>query len=165
MRFTLFVAYATLSLVFLSALESKAQISDYNTMIGVTAGTNIGVTAKQFISAQGAVDLLVYRRWKGWVAAALYEHHMDIREFRGLEWYVGGGAHYGMWKDGKGEPPWVYKIDQDYNVFGIDAIAGLEYNINRSNFYVGLYWKPAYNFTDFTKLWEDEAAFTLRYSL
>jgi hypothetical protein len=106
----------------------------------------------------------VYNRWKGWVGALLYEHHWDIREFEGLEWYVGGGAHYGMWKDGKGEPPWVYKIDQDYNVFGVDAIVGLEYNINRSNFYLGVYWKPAYNFADFTTLWEDEAALTLRYS-
>jgi len=132
---------------------------------GVTGGTNVGGTVKQFISETGAVDLLVYNRWKGWVAAVLYEHHWDIREFEGLEWYVGAGAHYGIWKDGKGEPPWVYKIDRDYNVFGVDAIVGLEYNINRSNFYVGLYWKPAYNFTDFTKLWEDEAALTLRYSL
>lgn len=165
MRFTLLAAFAALILMFSSTLESRAQIADYNTMIGVTGGTNIGGTVKQFISAQGAVDLLVYRRWKGWVGAVLYEHHMDIREFRGLEWYVGGGAHYGMWKDGKGEPPWVYKIDQDYKAYGIDAIVGLEYNINQSNFYVGLYWKPAYNFNDFTKLWEDDAAFTLRYSL
>lgn len=165
MRFTLLVVFATLSLLFSAAVESKAQIQDYNTMIGITGGTNIGGTVKQFISYNGAIDLLVYRRWKGWVAAALYEHHMDIREFRGLEWYFGGGAHYGIWKDGKGEPPWVYKIDQDYNVFGIDAITGVEYNINQSNFFVGLYWKPAYNFTDFTKFWEDEVAFTLRYSL
>lgn len=165
MRFSLLVAFAALSFVFSSAIESNAQMRDYNTMVGVTAGTNIGGTVKQFISEPGAVDLLIYRRWKGWVAAALYEHHLDIREFRGLEWYFGGGAHYGMWKDGKGEPPWVDKIDQDYSTYGIDAIVGLEYNINRSSFYVGLYWKPAYNFTDFTKFWEDEAAFTLRYAL
>ncbi|WP_192347729.1 hypothetical protein [Algoriphagus sp. Y33] len=165
MRFIFLATVAVFSLVFSSAVDCMAQMRDYNTMIGITGGTNIGGTVKQFVSEEGAVDLLVYRRWKGWVAAALYEHHMDIREFRGLEWYVGGGAHYGMWQDGKGEPPWVDKIDQDYNAYGIDAIVGLEYNINRSSFYVGLYWKPAYNFTNFTKFWEDEAAFTLRYAL
>ncbi|WP_051316006.1 hypothetical protein [Algoriphagus vanfongensis] len=143
---------------------SHAQMGGYNTMVGVVGGTNIGGTVKQFVSETGAVDLLVYNRWKGWVGALLYEHHWDIREFYGLEWYVGAGGHFGMWKDGKGEPPWVYKIDQDYNVFGVDAIVGLEYNINRSNFYLGGYWKPAYNFAEFTRLWEDEAAFTLRYS-
>lgn len=164
MRFTLFATVAALTLMFSSAFESKAQIRDYNTLIGITGGTNIGVTAKHFVSETGAVDLLVYRRWKGYVAAALYEYHLDIREFRGLEWYFGGGAHYGIWKDGKGDPPWVDKIDQDYSVYGIDAVVGLEYNINQSSFYVGLYWKPAYNFTDFTKFWEDEAAFTLRYA-
>lgn len=164
MKKGIFMILAGLFLIFWNSQETKAQVGAYNTMIGVTGGTNVGGTVKQFISEQGAIDLLVYIRWKGWVGALLYEHHMDIREFDGLEWFLGGGAHYGIWKDGKGEPPWVYKIDQDYQVFGVDAIVGLEYNINRSNFYVGFYWKPAYNFEEFTTLWEDEAAFTLRYS-
>ncbi len=94
----------------------------------------------------------------------LYEHHMDIREIRDLEWYFGGGAHYGMWKEGKGIPRWTATSDQDYTVYGLDAIVGLEYNINRSNFYFGFYWKPAINFQEFAGFWEDDAAFTLRYS-
>jgi hypothetical protein len=149
----------------ISFTDSSAQVADYNTMIGVTGGTNVGGTVKQFFTAQGAADLLVYNRWQGWVGALLYEHHMDIREFEGLEWYVGGGGHYGVWKAGKGQPPWVYKSTQDYKVYGVDAIVGLEYNINRSNFYFGFYWKPAINFQDFAGFWEDDAAFTLRYSL
>jgi hypothetical protein len=165
MRFTLLLAIATLTLMFSAVIESKAQLRDYNTMIGITAGTNIGGTVKQFFSEESAVELMVYRRWKGWIAAALYEHHLEIREVRGLEWYFGGGVHYGTWKDGTGEPPWVAKIDQDYSVVGIDAIVGLEYQLGRSSFYAGVYWKPAYNFTDFTKFWEDDAAFTLRYAL
>ena len=149
---------------FISSKEAISQIGDYNTMIGVTGGTNVGVTVKKFVSDQGAVDLLVYNRWKGWIAALLYEHHMDIREIRDLELYVGGGFHYGLWKEGKGLPPWTATSDQDYNVYGLDAIIGLEYNINRSNFYFGGYWKPAINFQDFAGFWEDDAAFTLRYS-
>jgi hypothetical protein len=145
--------------------EALSQTREYNTMIGITGGTNIGGTVKRFVSEQGAVDLLVYRRWKGWVAALLYEHHMDIREVRGLEWYVGGGFHYGAWSKGTGTPPWTAKSDQDYTVFGLDAIVGLEYNINRTNFYFGGYWKPAVNFQKFAGLWGDEVAFTLRYSL
>jgi hypothetical protein len=144
---------------------SVAQLVDYNTMIGVTGGTNVGGTVKQFFTAQGAADLLVYNRWKGWVGALLYEHHMDIREFYGLEWYVGGGGHYGFWTAKKGTPPWVDKSTQDYKVYGVDAIIGLEYNINRSNFYFGFYWKPAINFQSYAGFWEDDAAFTLRYSL
>jgi hypothetical protein len=94
-------------LSFVLICPAFSQVGSYNTMVGVTGGTNVGATVKQFISETGAVDLLVYNRWKGWVAAVLYEHHWDIREFEGLEWYVGAGAHYGIWKDGKGEPPWV----------------------------------------------------------
>lgn len=165
MRFILTTAFAMFTLLYVSAPEAQAQTGGYNTMIGITAGTNLGGSVKQFFREEGAVELLVYRRWKGWVVAALYEHHIQINEIRGLEWYFGGGVHYGTWKVGKGIPPWVDKIEHDYNVYGIDAILGLEYHINRSNFYTGFYLKPAYNFTDFTKFWGDEAAFTLRYAL
>lgn len=149
---------------FFIPINAFSQIGDYNTMIGITGGTNVGASVKRFVSDQGAVDLLVYNRWKGWVAALLYEHHMDIREIRDLEWYVGGGFHYGIWKEGRGLPPWTATSDQNYNVFGFDAIIGLEYNINRSNFYFGGYLKPAINFQGFAGFWEDDAAFTLRYS-
>ena len=85
MRLTFVMAFVVLLLVFCNVLESNAQMRDYNTMIGVTGGTNVGGTVKQFVSEPGAIDLLVYRRWKGWVVSALYEHHLDIRELRGLE--------------------------------------------------------------------------------
>ena len=164
MRLPVFVM-ALFFLGIFSGGSAKAQMRDFNTMVGVVGGTNLGGTVKQFVTQPGALDLLVYRRWKGTVAALLYEHHFEIREIRGLEWYLGAGGHYGIWKQPNGEPPWVYKIDQDYNAYGIDAIVGLEYNLSRSNFYMGFYWKPAYNFPDFTDFWGDEAAFTLRYSL
>jgi hypothetical protein len=58
--------------------ETNPQTQEYNTMIGVNGSTNIGGRVKQFVSEQVAVDLLVYRRWKGWVGALLCEHQMDI---------------------------------------------------------------------------------------
>jgi hypothetical protein len=81
-----------------------------------------------------------------------------------MEWYLGGGVHYGIWKEPEAEPPWVYKGTEDYKAYGVDFIVGLEYNFYNTNIYLSLDWKPAYNFVDFTKLWWDEAAFTLRYS-
>ena len=159
----LFCVFLLIS-VEVSISKAYAQIGEYNTLVGVTAGTSIGASVKQFVSQAGAAELLIYRRWKGWVGTVLFEHHIKIREFRDLEWYVGGGAHYGFWKDGKGEPPWVYKIDKNYRTYGIDAILGIEYNINQSNFYCGAFWKPAYNFTSFTGFWGDEVSATLKYS-
>ncbi len=143
---------------------AKAQQGYYNTMVGIRAGTSIGGSVKRFVTDNSAVELMVFNRWKGWNAALLYEYHMDIREFRGMEWYLGGGGHYGKWTKEKGEPPWVYKSTQDYEAYGIDLVAGLEYNFYNTNIYLSLDWKPAYNFVDFTKLWWDEAAFTLKYS-
>lgn len=141
-----------------------AQQGYYNTLVGVRAGTSLGGSVKRFVTDHAAMELMVFNRWKGWNAALLYEHHMDIREFRGMEWYLGGGMHYGKWTKEKGEPPWVYKSTQDYQAYGVDFIAGLEYNFYNTNIYLSLDWKPAYNFVDFTGLWWDEAAFTLKYS-
>ena len=144
--------------------QAKSQNGYYNTMVGVRAGTSLGGSVKRFVTDHSAVELMVFNRWKGWNAALLYEVHMDIREFRGMEWYLGGGVHYGTWKLGKSEPPWVYKATQDYKAYGVDAIVGLEYNFSGTNFYLSLDWKPAYNFVDFTDLWWDEASFTVRYA-
>ncbi len=162
-RVLLIFAVSLISIIGFSN-DAKAQILEYNTMIGFRAGTCVGGSIKQFVAPQGAVELMVYNRWDGWVTALLYEHHMDIREFRGMEWYVGGGAHYGVWKEGKGLPPWTDRSNQDWTAYGVDLIVGIDYNINNSNFYIAFDWKPAYNFQDFTGLWEDEAAFTLRYA-
>ena len=88
-------------------LSNQAQYSmkQTNTMVGVRAGTSLGGSVKRFISDYAALELMVFKRWGGMNYALLYERHMDIREFRGMEWYLGGGAHYGTWKLGKSEPP------------------------------------------------------------
>jgi hypothetical protein len=156
---------ATLFVVLLlGSIRVEAQQGYYNTMVGIRAGTSLGGSVKRFVTDHSAVELMVFNRWKGWNASLLYVRHMDIREFRGMEWYIGGGAHYGIWKEPKADPPWVYKGTEDYKAYGIDFIVGLEYNFYNTNIYLSLDWKPAYNFVDFTKLWGDEASFTLRYS-
>ena len=151
---------------FLFSVDSLAQyqMRGYNTMVGFRAGTSFGGTIKRFVTDHSAIEAMVFNRWKGWNYTLLYVHHMDVREFRGLEWYLGGGGHYGIWREPKAEPPWVYKGTSDYKAYGVDFIAGLEYNFYNTNVYFSFDWKPAYNFVDFTKLWWDEAAFTLKYS-
>ncbi|PZV83464.1 hypothetical protein CLV31_10677 [Algoriphagus aquaeductus] len=164
MKHRLLFVGAIIGFFFWSEARAQFQMRDYNTMVGVRAGTSLGGSVKRFVTDHSAVELMAFNRWKGWNAVLLYEHHMDIREFRGMEWYLGGGAHYGIWKEPKAEPPWVYKGTDDYKAYGIDFIAGLEYNFYNTNIYLSFDWKPAYNFVDFTKLWWDEASFTLRYS-
>ncbi len=162
---SLFIAGSLLAAFWLfNPNEANAQLKAYNTSIGIRGGTSVGGSLKRFVTDHDAVELMVYTRWKGWVGNLLYEHHMDIREFEGLEWYVGAGGHYGVWKVGKSEPPWVYKATEDYTAYGVDAIVGLDYNIDRSSWFISLDWKPSYSFQDFTGLWWDEMAFTLRYS-
>ena len=55
-------------------------------MVGFRAGTSIGGSVKRFVTDHSAVELMVFNRWKGWSGTLLCEHHMEIREFRGMEW-------------------------------------------------------------------------------
>ena len=158
------LAISIVALIFFITPDVNAQIGAYNTTVGIRGGTSVGGSVKRFVTDHDALELMVFTRWKGWVGNLLFEHHMDIREFEGLEWYLGAGGHYGVWKVGKSEPPWVYKATEDYAAFGVDLIVGLDYNIDHSNWFISLDWKPAYNFVDFTDLWWDEASFTLRYA-
>ncbi|MBS4072462.1 MAG: hypothetical protein KGZ90_14090 [Algoriphagus sp.] len=164
MKKVFFSFFLLLSFSYLNQTFAQYQMRGYNTMIGFRAGTSFGGTIKRFITDHDAIEAMAFNRWKGWNYTLLYVHHMDVREFRGMEWYLGGGGHYGIWNEPKAEPPWVYKGTTDYRAYGVDFIAGLEYNFYNTNVYLSFDWKPAYNFVDFTKLWWDEAAFTLKYS-
>ncbi len=157
-------AVGSISLLLCNDSFAQYQIWGYNTMVAFRAGTSMGGTVKRFVTDHSAVELMVFKRWKGWNASLLYLEHLDIREVRGLELYLGGGGHYGFWDEPKAEPPWVYKGTEDYRVYGIDFIAGLEYNFYNTNVFVSFDWKPAYHFVDFTKFWWDEAAFSLKYA-
>lgn len=87
-------------------------------------------------------DLLAYNRWNGWLGGLLCEQHVDIWESEGLDWYLGGCGYYDFWNAEKGNLPWVAKSTQDYKVYGVAAIIGLTYNINRSNFILAFIGNP-----------------------
>ena len=164
MALRMFSSFALLFILIFSESSAQYQMRSNNTMVGARVGTSLGGSIKRFLNQQAAVEVMVFNRWKGWSGTMLYLHHMKIREIRGLEWYIGGGVHYGLWKEPQSEPPWVYKGTEDYKVYGIDFTSGLEYNFYNTNFYISFDWKPAYNFVDFTRLWWDEAAFSFKYS-
>jgi hypothetical protein len=85
----------------------------------------------------------------------LYEIHFDIKPVRGLKWYVGTGAHVGLYKHlGLGNT----------NFVGIDGVLGLDYKVKGVPLNISLELNPTYEFTEYTKVIRFPVGLGVRYT-
>jgi hypothetical protein len=150
------------SLIILSlftALTVTAAAQDYNTGIGFRGGPFNGVTVKHFIKQNGAVEVLLASRWKGFEATGLYEIHHNFGNVDRLKFYFGAGGHLGAY-NGK-HTGWSDK-EGTYPVLGVDLILGVEYSFREVPLNLGFDWKPAYNILG-SGFVADGAAFSIRF--
>ena len=84
----------------------------------------------------------------------LYEYHQPLK-VKGLSAFVGGGAHTGIVHNLTNPTSAIGNLIDDIAgngnkraFWGLDAIAGLQYNFKRIPFNVSLDVKPAYHFGD-----------------
>ena len=84
------------------------------------------ITYKQYKTESVAKELLAYFNEDGCRFTGLYEKHMPIPNAEGLEWYVGGGGHFGLWNNS-----WRLRNPPSTAVFaiGVDGVLGLDYKI------------------------------------
>lgn len=158
-KFFIILAFAVMgNFVFVSNVSAQ-----YNTGIGLRLGSANGITVKHFVGDYAAIEAIVHRRWQGTVLTGLFEVHNNIQSVRGLDWFYGGGAHVGTWNAGNHNTPWGQK-NESYTIFGISGIIGLDYKFYNSPFNLSLDWKPSYNFSNVTRLWEDEVALSVRFA-
>jgi len=78
----------------------------------------------------------------GFRLTGLYEIHGDINDAPGLKWYVGPGAHIGIWND-------HYKDEFDNDdeaYFGIDGVLGLDFKFNKAPINMSVDIQPHFNF-------------------
>lgn len=152
----LFIATAFL---FFTSLWSNAQ--SYDTGIGVRGGLASGITGKHFLSENAAVEGILSTRWRGFSITGLYEIHAIAFDTPGLYWFYGFGGHLGFW-DGYAKHPW-FDDAENYAVFGIDGIIGMEYVFADIPFTIGIDWKPAINISGHSGFWVDSAGLSVRY--
>jgi hypothetical protein len=151
-------------------LNSKAQ--DYDKSIGIRGGFSNGITYKQSIGDDKALEFIMSNRWsnrwRGWKIAGLYEVYRRDFDVDGLTWYYGAGAHVGYYRTwgvwgGPGYGNSSYY--SDYTVApGLDAIFGIEFKIPDVPFAASLDWKPEINFWRYNPFWADEFALSIRYT-
>lgn len=132
----IFVVILFISVSQLSAQSSSANSSEYTTAIGVKFYPT-AITLKHFLSGnKNALEALGYFYNYGSRITGLYEIHGDINGARGLRWYIGPGAHIGLYNSKYGSGSTV----------GVDGVLGLDYKINSAPINLSADWQPSFEF-------------------
>ncbi|GAA4801309.1 hypothetical protein GCM10023231_32600 [Olivibacter ginsenosidimutans] len=132
----------TFSLITLKVNAQATDGHDYKSAIGGRFGVANGITFKTFLQDQRALDVILNFRsnskYSTFKFVGLYEIHNPIESAPGLQWYYGGGAGIGTYKN---------KVtDNSGAAFSIDGALGLDYKIDGAPIDLSLDWKPEMRF-------------------
>ncbi|MCH2021403.1 MAG: hypothetical protein MK207_02885 [Saprospiraceae bacterium] len=155
---------------------------NYNTSVGGRIGPSYGFTLKHFMSQRLAVEGLITSRYLGpyrtgffWPAyrfgngalgvnfSVLVEYHFPIARIEGFNWFIGGGAHVGIWAGETGHP-WFPNSDRAYFLTGVDLVGGVEYTFSKIPLTLQADIKPSVHFIEYLGVWYDEIAVSARYT-
>lgn len=130
-----------LPLLLAAGAEAQSMGSDYKTALGVKLYPG-AVTVKHFTGKGKAIEGLGYISSDGFRLTGLYELHFPLGSVDGLQWYIGGGAHLGIWSDN-----WKNKYPaRDGGVaLGVDGVLGLDYKIQGAPLNLSFDWQPSFN--------------------
>jgi len=121
--------------------QSNSMGRTYKTALGVKFYP-ASISIKHFTSNKVALEGLGYFWNYGFRLTGLYEIHGDINDAPGLKWYIGPGAHIGVWNDNYKD-----RYDNDDEVyFGIDGVVGLDFKFNNAPINMSVDIQPHFNF-------------------
>lgn len=154
------IALAVLTTTIL-AFGSEAQdlainSPNYRTAIGLRAGETSGLTIKQFIGSNAALEGIIGTWYHGFSATLLYERHTQAFNVSGMNWYYGGGAHAAVQSDRRFYGRYGYRYDyyrEGSFGLGIDGVLGLEYKIPSTPIAMSLDVKPYVEFINTGGIW------------
>lgn len=116
--------------------------TSYTTALGLKMYPG-ALSVKHFIASDRAIEGLAFISQDGFKLTGLYEIHSNLGSVEGLKWYIGGGAHMGVWSD-------RWKIQYpDRNpdlTIGVDGVLGLDYKIKGAPLDISFDWQPYFNF-------------------
>ena len=90
------ILFAFVLIAGISSLNT-ASAQDYKTALGVKVWDGGGISFKQFVNGNNALELIGYFWNRGTRITGLYEIHGPITGASGLQWYIGPGAHVGFY--------------------------------------------------------------------
>jgi hypothetical protein len=142
------VYLVALIMVATSALTLSAQSmgQTYKTALGLKVwGDGGGISIKNFVNSNNAVEGVGYFWERGARIVGLYEFHYDIEGAPGLKWYIGPGAHLGFYNDRYYDRRY-YDGDGSGSYIGLDGVLGLDYKFDQVPINLSLDWQPSFEF-------------------
>ncbi len=149
------IIFAVVLLSF-AQLQVSAQTkgSSYKTALGVKFYPG-AITVKHFIQPNRALEGIGYFWERGTRITGLYEIHGDIKNARGLKWYIGPGAHIGFYNN---------KHYGGATAIGIDGVLGLDYKFYEAPINLSLDWQPSFEFGDYDGFSGNWGGLAIRYT-
>jgi hypothetical protein len=138
---------ATATFAAVPAVMAQEANPGYKTAIGLRAGLTSGLTVKQFIGGNKAIEGIIGLWPYSASITGLYEVYGGSGA-AGLNWYYGGGAHVAWYTGRLYYSPYYdryYRTYYDHGL-GLDLIIGLEYKIPSIPFAISLDLKPFVEF-------------------
>jgi hypothetical protein len=127
MRKPMFLIPALLFLFATTRSFAQAEGESYSTAIGVKFWPG-AISIKHFTSDNRALEGLASFWVNGFRFTGLYEIHGDVSGAPGLKWYVGPGAHIGVYNGGVTYHGYFY--GGGALSLGVDGVLGLEYKFD-----------------------------------
>ena len=133
-------------LVLIAVVSVNAQELNKGTSYTTAVGLKMypgALSVKHFIADGRAVEGLAFLSQDGFRLTGLYEIHNDLGSVEGLQWYIGGGAHMGIWSDS-----WKAQFPTRNSgvSIGVDGVIGLDYKIKGAPLNLSFDWQPSFNF-------------------
>lgn len=123
----LFVGFALL------CMKTYAQKNNYTNGIGLRLSGKAGITYKYFLNSANVLEAATYFGNGITVLNATYQHHMQIKDAKGLQWYYGGGANL------------VTAANAGLNL-GIVGVIGLDFKLENLPINLSLDYQPYFGF-------------------
>jgi hypothetical protein len=143
MRKILILGLTLLLVITTSAQSKSANSSSYTTALGVKIWNGGGITLKHFFNNSHAGELIAYFYGHHVRITGLYEIHGPLGDAAGLQWYIGPGAHIGLYD---GDHPHHDDDHENHMHIGIDGVLGLDYKFKGAPINISLDWQPAFEF-------------------
>lgn len=154
MRKVFLFTAAILFFSFSQAQSKSTNSSTYKTALGVKVWDGGGISFKQFVNGNNALELIGYFYNQGARITGLYEIHGPINGATGLQWYIGPGAHIGFYNSKYGDGVFA----------GIDGVLGLDYKFKGAPINISIDWQPSFEFGEDRGFYGNWGGLGIRYT-
>lgn len=136
-----------------NAQNKTASSDEYKTAVGIKLWSGAGISLKTFISEKNALEFIGFFDRYGTRITGLYEFHGNLSTEGRLKWYIGPGAHLGLYRG--------------VTAAGVDGVIGIDYKFSELPLNLALDWQPSLEFgsgsrNGFQSGW---GGFAIRYTL